>query len=150
MVDKIDGQGRILGYQEFDQYKHGHPEESYFRWATLLDCRGDLRIHSTARFGYRVNILTASHAYDERGMGRQMRRTVWIDEHAWVATGATLYHCWIQEHAIVGAGAVVKNVVVPAWSLAEGNPAKVVGGWDAEKGRYVKWPKEEWKEMKGF
>ena len=138
MASHIANGARILGSERFDQEKHGWPMNRYVRWGTLLDCRGKLRIHPTARFGYEVKIITASHTYDEKGMGRRLLRTVLIDEHAWVGTGALVYNSHIEEHAIVGAGAVVKNVVVPAWSLVEGNPAMIVGRFDAEKGRYVK------------
>ena len=144
-MDWIDEKwgGVILGEENFSSEKHGHSKRNYGRWGILLDCRGDLNIDKTARFGYQVAVITASHLYDEKGMGRRFLRKIKIDAHAWVGTRALLYNCWIQEHAIVGAGAVVKNAVVPAWSLVEGNPAMQVGAWDAEKGRYVKWDHTE-------
>jgi len=119
MASVIKEGARILGSERFDQNKHGWPMNRYIKWGTLLDCRGKLRIHKTARFGYEVKIITASHIYDENGMGRRFLRAVLIDEHSWVGTGALLYNCHVQEHAIVGAGAVVKNVIVPAWSPEE-------------------------------
>ncbi len=140
MADIIENGARILGSHRFNVQKHGWPMNRYIRWGTLLDCRGKLRIHPTARFGYDVKILTASHVYSEEGMGRRLLRTVLIDEHAWVGTGALLYNCHVEEHAIVGAGAVVKNAVVPAWSIVEGNPAVIVGRYDEQLERYKKFP----------
>lgn len=140
MVDLIEATtgARIVGKENFDEEKHGWPLSRYLGLGTLLDCRGDLTIHPTVTFGYNVTILTASHLYNEKGLGRRFLRKVRIDEHAWIATRALLYNCWIQEHAIVAAGAVVKNAIVPAWSLVDGNPAAVIGRWNAEKCRYVK------------
>ena len=140
MVDLIESTtgARILGKENFDEEKHGWPMKRYLGLGMLLDCRGDLTIHPTVTFGYNVTILTASHLFDEKGLGRRWLRKVRIDEHVWIATNALLYNCWVQEHAIVAAGAVVKNVIVPAWSLVDGNPAVIVGRFDAEKGRYVK------------
>jgi len=150
VANVIERGARILGVQNFDEEKHGWPLKKYIGWGTLLDCRGKLRIHKTAVFGFHVTILTASHLYDEKGLGRRWLRTVLIDEHAWVGTRALVYNSHIQEHAIVGAGAVVKNVVVPAWSLVEGNPAVIVGEFDTEKGRYVKFSGEAFRYMEKF
>jgi len=141
---------RILGTEHFDQEKHGWPVEKYIGWGTLLDCRGDLSIHKTVRVGYEVAIITASHLYDKEGMGRRFLRKVQIDEHAWVGTRALLYNCWVQEHAIVGAGSVVKNVVVPAWSIVEGSPAVIIGRFDAGSSRYVKFLNGYTEEMEKF
>ena len=128
----------IIGKSNFDRKKHWRAIEHWEELGTLLDLRGDVTIHHSARFGYEVAIVSASHAYDEKGMGRIFLRTVKVDERSWVGSRALLYNCWIQEHAIVGAGAVVKSVVVPAWSIVEGNPAVIVGRWDKKRGRYAK------------
>ena len=128
----------ILGKKNFDRKKHWRDLDHWEGLGVLLDLRGDVRIHRSAHFGYEVAILSASHAYGEKGMGRIFLRTVKIDKRSWVGSRALLYNCWIQEHAIVGAGAVVKNAVVPAWSLVEGNPAVIVSRFDAERGRYVR------------
>lgn len=139
-MDIVENGARILGAQYFEEEKHGWPMDRYIGWGTLLDCRGKLRIHPTVRFGYEVKIITASHTYDENGMGRRLLRTVLIDKYAWIGTGALLYNCHVEEHAIVGAGAVVKNVVVPAWSIVEGNPAMIVGRYNEQLKGYRKFP----------
>ncbi len=142
--------GRILGGHRFDKTKHGHDLKRYLGWGTLLDLRGDLTIHTTVTFGFNVTILTASHLYDKRGLGRRWLRKVRIDEHAWVCTRSVVYNSWIQEHAIVSLGSVVSNVVVPAWSIVAGNPAMIVGRYDEKAGRYVKFKDGHTEEMEKF
>jgi maltose O-acetyltransferase len=102
--------------------------EHYFRQRmAFLDCRGHLEIAETVHFGYGVMVLTASHKYDpETTIGDVFRRRVVIEDHAWVASRATLYHCRIGHHAIVGVGAVVRKAQVPPYTMVEGNPAKII------------------------
>lgn len=97
---------------------------------TWLDCRGTLIIAPTAHFGFQVMLITDSHYLEvDAGIGAQHFTTIRIDEHAWVANRALLYDCHLMPHAVVGAGAVVKGVIIPAWTLAEGNPAMLVAVW---------------------
>jgi len=137
--DHIFGKGGfVLGLERYSLEHHGHPVEHFMQWGVVLDCRGKLRIAPTARFGWQAMLLTTSHVYDENGMGRRLGRTVLIDDYAWITSRAVVYNSHVKEHAIVGLGAIVRNRVVPAWSIVEGNPAVVVGKFDTEKGRYVK------------
>ncbi len=107
------------------QTKHYFEE----RWS-FIDCRGLVTISNYAHFGFGVKIVSSSHRYDplndENNLGPMILKTVIVDAHSWVGSHALLYDCHIQHHAIVGAGAVVKGVIVPPYSIVEGNPAKVV------------------------
>lgn len=149
--DQIFGKGGfILGFERFNLNDHGYSMEKFMGWGTMLDCRGKLRIASTARLGWQVMIMTASHTYNKDGIGRRLLRTVLIDDYAWVTSRSILYNCHVEEHAIVGIGSVVKNVVVPAWSIVEGNPAIVVGKYNKELDRYVKFKDGHIEEMEKF
>lgn len=57
---------------------------------------------------------------------------VWIGQNTSILTGA-----YIGEHSIIGAGSVVKNKI-PKYSIAAGNPAKVIKIWDFNKNTWVK------------
>jgi len=107
------------------QTKHYFEE----RW-TFFDCRGDVTISKKAHFGFGVKIVSASHRYnpeiDDDNLGKMNRKTVIVDDHAWIGSHALLYDCHVNHHAVVGAGAVVKGVIVPSYSIVEGNPAKVI------------------------
>ena len=116
------------------------------RWG-LVDCRGTIEIAATAHFGFQVTILTASHRYDpETTLAEVFLRTVRIDDGAWVASRALLYNCHIQHHAIVGAGSVVKNAVVPPYTLVEGNPAVAVSTYVDGRWQELQEPQK----LKGF
>lgn len=57
---------------------------------------------------------------------------VWIGANAVVTAGVT-----IGKHSVIAGGAVVtKNI--PPYSVAVGNPARVIKKYDAEKGEWVK------------
>lgn len=60
-----------------------------------------------------------------------IEESVWIGENACILPGVT-----IGKYSVIGAGAVVtKNV--PPWSIAVGNPAKVIKQYDHEKLRWI-------------
>lgn len=117
-------------FGKFDQEKYGHPE-SYFRERyTFLDGRGGLKIAKTAELGFGNKIITQSHnLVDGAYTGAAVDRPVTIDDYAWVTSFCVLYNCHIEHHAIVGCGAVVKNCVVPPYTIVEGNPARIVAHW---------------------
>lgn len=95
-----------------------------------LDFRGTLMVGAKAHFGFEVMLITASHGLsEEEGIAGAHFTLTRVDDFAWVANRAVLYNCHIMEHGVVGAGAVVKGVVVPPWTLAEGNPAMLVAEW---------------------
>jgi len=118
----------ILG--DFRHVRTIQTEHYFAERFTFLDCRGNVIISEKAHFGFGVRIVSASHRYNPSGdpddLGKMNKKTIIIDDHAWIGSHALLYDCHVQHHAIVGAGAVVKGVVVPSYSIVEGNPARVV------------------------
>jgi acetyltransferase-like isoleucine patch superfamily enzyme len=137
-----------MSAERYDFRQHGGPIGRHLKNGTLLDCRGDLYIHPTAQLGPRIEIITVGHYFGEDCAEEHLYLGVRIDERAYIGTGAKLYNCWIQHHAVVGMGAVVKSVVVPAYTMVDGNPAMIIAEYDADKKRYIKcepyWP-ERWK-----
>lgn len=102
-----------------------HPEQYFRDRGCFVDCRGEVTIDGTSMFGYGVRILSMSHDIQD-GLGPALSRRVRVDQGAWIASFAILFGCWIQEGAVVSAGAVVSGVIVPAYTMVQGNPAKVV------------------------
>lgn len=119
--------GHLLGEWDSNKVSGLTPQWFWDRRIDLLDFRGDLQIRSAKNitFGFRVCILTASHRLNEGGCSEGVLKHVWIDECATIFTRALLYNCHIGHHAIVAAGSVVMNMVVPPYTLVEGNPAKI-------------------------
>lgn len=108
----------------FDIEKAGRPECYYVDRDIFLDCRGNLKIHPSANWGWQVMVITQSHDISNGDFGGAIDRRVVVEEGAWIGSGAILYNCTIGHHAIVAAGAVVRNSVVDPYTIVEGNPAK--------------------------
>jgi carbonic anhydrase/acetyltransferase-like protein (isoleucine patch superfamily) len=92
--------------------------------------------------GHHVYITDANHGYADPGtpVGRQFAppKRVSVGDGSWLGHGAiVLPGSTIGRHVVVGAGAVVTGVL-PDFSVAVGNPARVVRryepgrGWDPE------------------
>lgn len=80
--------------------------------------------------GHNVYITDANHGYEDltQPIGAQLAapRPVSIGAGAWLGHGAiVLPGVTIGEHAVIGAGAVVTRDV-PSFSVAVGNPARVI------------------------
>jgi hypothetical protein len=110
--------------------------------STWLDTRGYLYIAADAHFGFEVMVIAASHGLDDAvGIGAVRRKVVIIESKAWIANRAIVYECHVKAHGVVGAGAVAKCIVVPEWTLADGNPAMLVAKWEGgEAGGWVSFP----------
>lgn len=110
----------------------GRPLAYFSLRNVFLDCRGELKIHPSSEWGWFAMAITMSHTVlsgqvtDGQQITGAARRTVIVDECAWICSRALLYNCHIQHHAIVACGAVVRNVVVPPYTIVEGNPAMAV------------------------
>jgi hypothetical protein len=148
-VDLLDYGGRIMSAERYNAVQHGGPMKRHFMQGVLLDCRGEVYIDPTAQIGNDVKIISVSHYFGEDCAGEHMYRNVSIAARAYIGTGAMLYACWIQHHAIVGMGAVVKSVIVPAYTVVDGNPAVAVAKYNPKTHRYEKLtnpePLERWK-----
>ncbi len=92
----------------------------------LLDARGGITIGSDVNITGSVQIMTAKHVVDDPDFIADHEPVV-IGDRVWIALGAKILGgVTIGEGAVVAAGAVVTKDV-PAWSIAGGVPATVIG-----------------------
>jgi len=127
-LDKLMEAGKILGEWDSNKVSWLDPEWFYTRQIDMLDFRGDLRIKSNQDilFGRHIRIITASHEFIKDGFSGELQiRRCWIDHHAFIGSYALLYNCVIGHNSIVSVGSVVSSMVVPPWTMVEGNPAKI-------------------------
>lgn len=74
---------------------------------------GRVHIGSGTFFGHDVNVLTGSHAIEQRGVARQQAipsegNDIVIGKDCWIASKATILGpCTIEDNVIVAAGSVV-------------------------------------------
>jgi hypothetical protein len=134
----IDNQ-RILG--DFDASKVSGLDPKWFwdRWIDLIDFRGDLQIRGTnVVLGCKVAMITASHIISNAGSYVPWsKKFVWIETDTYIGSRALLFNCHIQRGAVVACGAVVRDLVVPEFTMVEGNPAKIVGEWNGKVWRRI-------------
>lgn len=85
--------------------------------------------------GLNHNFEDVSKTISEQGVDTKQ---VVIEDDVWIgANSVVLPGVRIEKHAVVGAGSVVTRDL-PSFSVALGNPAKVVKQYDAEKNKWVK------------
>lgn len=103
---------------------------------------GPVKIGNRVNFGQHVVISGLNHKYqdvnlpiDAQGVDTALvsiKDDVWVGANSVITEGVTL-----GEHCIIGAGSVVtKNI--PPYSVALGNPAKVVKFYDFEEKSWVR------------
>lgn len=107
------------------------------RGTGLVAHRG-VHIGDDVWFGPDVYVTDANHGYEDitRPVGLQMDppRPVHIGSGSWIGTGAVvLPGVTIGEHVAIGANAVV-NRDIPPFSVAVGNPARVIRTYEPTEG----------------
>ncbi|MGC5346421.1 acyltransferase [Streptomyces sp. DT171] len=95
-------------------------------------------IGSDTYCGPYVYVTTTNHSYDDphQPIGRQWPRMepVTIGPGCWIGTGAVILPgASLGRNVVVAAGAVVRGEV-PDHAVVAGAPARIVRGWDPEKG----------------
>lgn len=91
---------------------------------------GGIRIGADCLIGPRVYLRTSDHrfAWTDRPIRAQghERGTIVIEEDCWLGAGViVMKNVRIGAHSVVGAGSVVTHNL-PAWSVAAGNPCRVI------------------------
>ena len=92
--------------------------------------------------GHHVYITDANHGYEDvhETIGRQFAapKPVVVGAGSWLGHGSiVLPGARVGEHVAVGAGSVVTGEL-PSYSVAVGNPARVIRRYDAEREEWVK------------
>lgn len=92
--------------------------------------------------GHHVYVTDANHGYEDvhETIGRQFAapKPVTVGAGSWLGHGSiVLPGACVGEHVAVGAGSVVTGEI-PSYSVAVGNPARVIRSYDAERGEWVK------------
>ena len=92
---------------------------------------GPLTVGADVMMGPRCVLISDNHATSDTGrpMNRQgyvPSRAIVVEDDVWIGAGVTILPgVRVGRGSVVGAGAVVTKDV-PAWSVAAGNPARVV------------------------
>lgn len=90
-----------------------------------LDLRGKIVIGDNVIINSDVQIITASHNHNSTYY-ETIYKTVYIEDFAWIATGATLLPGTIVKYgAIIGAQSVAR-ATIESMGIAIGNPAMIV------------------------
>lgn len=98
----------------------------------ILHGENGLKIGDGCLIAPRVSIFASNHAYNKkskpiRSQGMLDKGGILIGDDCWIGTGAVILDgTRIGKGAVIGAGAVVTKDI-PNYSVAVGNPAKVVG-----------------------
>jgi acetyltransferase-like isoleucine patch superfamily enzyme len=86
---------------------------------------GTITIGNNVAFGPHVKVFAASHDYSRLDLPDTAGPVV-INDHVWIGGNATIMPgVVLGEGAVIGAGAVVTKDI-PPYSLAVGNPARVI------------------------
>lgn len=120
----------------------GHGQKNIFLgnnvnidWNNVLYCdsaRFIMKDNSGAAVG--LTVVTGNHvktpgvSYAKGSNENLIGKDIIVEEDVWIAANVTLLAgAHIGRGAIVGAGSVVRNCKIPPYSIAMGNPVKVVG-----------------------
>lgn len=102
---------------------------------------GDVQIGANVLVGPHVSIVAGNHIYDPKDdyfSARSDKATgkVIIEDGVWLTTGVVVTPgCRIGKCALICANSVVTSNI-PAYSIAAGTPAKIIGSIDRETGEY--------------
>ena len=104
---------------------------------TILD-EAPVTIGDDCFIGPNVSIYTACHSTDpiERNTRQEWAEPVKIGDNVWIGGNSVICPgVTIGDNCVIGAGSVVTKDI-PAWSLAAGNPARVIRTITDEERKY--------------
>lgn len=141
--DSFIGEGsELLAYHShFDKPLDSHliiGEHVRITARCRITCAGTIRIGNDALFGPDVFITDHNHGMDPEAPGGYspqdiMIRGVTIGEGVWLGQRVcVLPGVTIGAHSIIGTNSVVTRNI-PPYSMAVGDPARVIKQWDAER-----------------
>jgi len=123
--------------------KIGFPINYFAERDTFLDAWGPIDISPLSQWGVFNTVLTASHSTNPHKFGEVVFKPVIVHDKAWITTNVTLFNCEIGEGAIVSVGSVVMGRNVPAWTMVEGNPARIIARYDHQQEKWISQEPEE-------
>ncbi|PWQ93714.1 acyltransferase [Leucothrix arctica] len=109
---------------------------------------GNIEIGENVLIGPHANIVGSNHVYnpikdDFSGRSDEAAGKVVIEDGVWLTGGVTITPgCTIGKCALICANSVVTKDV-PAYGIAAGTPAKIIGSIDPETGKYNWFNREE-------
>lgn len=122
---------------------------------TILDV-GKVTIGRNALFAPNVSIYTAGHPIhpDSRNSGYEYGIDVTIGDNVWLGGNVVIMPgVHIGDNAVIGGGSVVTKDI-PSWSIAVGNPCRVVRAITEEDRKYYfrkrEFDRESWAEISGL
>jgi acetyltransferase-like isoleucine patch superfamily enzyme len=144
-LEKIPNRGEPIYCEESFRVYYGHKNiflgSNIYLIDALInagDSEGRVIIEDNVFFGHGVKILARGHDYRKFGVERQQTITekpITIKEGAWIGSGAIILGgVEIGKNAVVGAGSVVTKSI-PDYTVAVGNPAKVIKFINEKEGK---------------
>ena len=117
-----------------EDYSHGFFEignYSFIGCNGVMGAGGGIRIGNHVLIGQCVNIHAESHRFSDRHLRIDQQgvsyKSVVIEDDVWIGSKVTILDgVTISQGAVIGAGAVVTKSV-PAYAIAVGVPARVIG-----------------------
>lgn len=104
----------------------------------VLDIRGTVKIAASANIARGVRIISASHEHTGKlgTMGKPKLVHVTIEQDVTIYAYAIIYGSFIGRGSLVSAGTVLLNQHVEPYTLVAGNPARAIGYFDPDEGRW--------------
>lgn len=105
---------------------------------TILDV-AKVKIGDNCQMAPNVSIYTAGHPIHpvSRNSGYEYGKEVTIGDNVWIGGNSVICPgVTIGDHVVIGAGSVVTKDI-PDWSVAAGNPCKVIRKITVEEKRYL-------------
>jgi acetyltransferase-like isoleucine patch superfamily enzyme len=126
---------------EFLAYEGAHihiGDHTFINYGTSMSAYASITIGRRCHLGHYTLILDNSEHDAQFHMVRPASKPVVIEDHVWVGSRVTILPgVRIGQHSTIGAGSVVTKDI-PAFSVAVGNPARVVRSLPELKSDYTR------------
>ncbi|MDO4962051.1 MAG: sugar O-acetyltransferase [Eubacteriales bacterium] len=105
----------------------------YVNIGCTMQDHGGIVIGDGCQIGHHVTIVTVNHGQEPENRGNLHPEPVHIGKGVWIGANSTILPgISIGDYAIIGAGSVVTHDV-PAYTVAAGNPARLIRKIDPAK-----------------
>lgn len=134
------GRGSWLSVKQGARFKVG--DNSVLNGFISISCTSSIEIGRNVLFAERVFIGDADHGFEDVNIPIKDQTTtqpfpVKIEDDCWIGVNVCiLKNITIGKHSIIGAGSVVTKSV-PPYSIAVGNPARVIKKYDFDRKEWI-------------